>query len=463
MSKITIMTIQKLLFCLVLVSLFHFEAATAQNPKANGYKGIWFTLGQFSEYGDKYSGGLGTYTANHIPMAIYAPEVKKTFFTYGGTTAKDEKHLLIMVSYFDHQKGVVPKPVIVYDKKGVDDPHDNASISIDDKGFLWVFVSGRAKARPGLIFRSTTPYSIEAFDQVKEGEMTYPQPWWMNGKGFLYLFTKYTKGRELYWSTSADGKTWAPDQKLAGMGGHYQITNVWKNKLVSVFNYHPGGDVNKRTNIYLAQTDDRGKNWKTIDGQILKTPLADIHCHALVRDYEAEKKLVYLNDLNFDSEGDPVILAVISNDFAPGPKGDPREWTIIHWKNGRWNYSKVCNSTHNYDMGSLYIESKVWRIVGPTEAGPQKLGTGGEMALWESKDEGKTWTKTRNITSHSERNQSYARRPLNANPDFYSFWADGNADQLSESRLYFCNRAGDQVWMLPYDMKEEFAKPEKVR
>jgi hypothetical protein len=456
------MTIQKLLFCLGLLSLFHFET-TAQNPRSNGYKGIWFTLGQFSEYGDKYSGGLGTYTANHIPMAIYAPEVKKTFFTYGGTTAKDEKHLLIMVSYFDHQKGVVPKPVIVYDKKGVDDPHDNASISLDDKGYLWVFVSGRAKARPGLIFRSTKPYSIETFDQVKEGEMTYPQPWWMNGKGFLYLFTKYTKGRELYWSASVDGKTWAPDQKLAGMGGHYQITNVWKDKLVSVFNYHPGGDVNKRTNIYLAQTDDRGKTWKTIDGQILKTPLADIHCAALVRDYEAEKKLVYLNDLNFDSEGNPVILAVISNDFAPGPKGDPREWTIIHWKNGRWNYSKVCNSTHNYDMGSLYIESKVWRIVGPTEAGPQKLGTGGEMALWESADEGKTWTKIRNITQNSERNQSYARRPLHANDEFYTFWADGNADQLSESKLYFCNRAGDQVWMLPYDLNEEFAKPEKVR
>src|SRR5690625_7842004 len=48
-----------------------------------GYQGIWFTLGQFSEYGDKYSGGLGTYTANHIPLAIYAEEVDKTFFVYG--------------------------------------------------------------------------------------------------------------------------------------------------------------------------------------------------------------------------------------------------------------------------------------------------------------------------------------------------------------------------------------------
>lgn len=38
-----------------------------QSRPDNGCRGIWFTLGQVSEYGDKYSGGLGTYTANHIP------------------------------------------------------------------------------------------------------------------------------------------------------------------------------------------------------------------------------------------------------------------------------------------------------------------------------------------------------------------------------------------------------------
>ena len=108
----------------------------SQNARVDGYKGIWFTLGQFSSYGDKYSGGLGTYTSSHIPIAVYSKKVEKTFFVYGGTTAKNEKHLLIMLSYYDHKKGVVPKPVIVYDKAGVDDPHDNASISIDENGFL---------------------------------------------------------------------------------------------------------------------------------------------------------------------------------------------------------------------------------------------------------------------------------------------------------------------------------------
>lgn len=440
-----------------------FLAVTGQNPKADGYKGIWFTLGQFSEYGDKYSGGLGTYTANHIPIAVYAPQVGKTFFTYGGTTAKDQRHLLIMISYYDHKKNLVPKPVIVYDKETVNDPHDNASLTIDDKGTIWVFVSGRAKLRPGLLFKSREPWSIEAFDQVKTCEMTYPQPWWFPGQGFLYLFTKYTKGRELYWATSPDGITWSEDRKLAGMGGHYQVTNVSHGKLWSVFNWHPGGDVDKRTNLYVACTGDMGKTWTTVDGKVLETPLSDIHSAALVCDYAAEHKLVYINDLNFDEEGNPVILAVISNDFRPGPNGDPREWTIIHRKDGRWNYHVVCTSSHNYDMGSLYVEKGLWRIIGPTGKGPEPWGTGGEMALWESRDQGVTWHKTRDITKGSPRNNSYARRPLNLNPEFYAFWADGDADKLSESHLYFTGHDGKEVWELPYDMKGDFARPVRVK
>ncbi len=434
----------------------------AQNIRANGYKGIWFTLGQFSAYGDKYSGGLGTYTSSHMPVAVYSKESDKTFFVYGGTTSKNERHLLIMISYYDHTNASVPKPVIVFDKLGVDDPHDNASLSIDEHGYIWVFVSGRNTTRPGIIFKSNQPYQIESFEKIKEAEMTYPQPWWMNGKGFIYLFTKYTNGRELYWSSSHDGKSWEADQKLSGMGGHYQLSNAWEDKLVTVFNYHPGGDVNKRTNIYLLQTRNMGKTWTTIEGKTLLTPLTDTHCLALVKDFEKERKLVYLNDLNFDDHGDPVILAVVSNGFEPGPKGNPREWMVIKWKEGKWNSYKVCESTHNYDMGSLYIDHNQWQIIGPTEPGPQFFGTGGEMALWISHDEGKTWKRNSMLSLNSSRNHSYARRPLHAHADFYSFWADGNADKISESKLYFCNKKGNKVWMLPYDMVKDFEKPTEL-
>ena len=53
------------------------------------------------KYGDKYSGGLGTYTMKHIPMAVYAPEVDKTFFVYGGTPADGELYLQCMVGCYD--------------------------------------------------------------------------------------------------------------------------------------------------------------------------------------------------------------------------------------------------------------------------------------------------------------------------------------------------------------------------
>lgn len=454
-------------YILLSVMICAFQSISAQNPKTDGYKGIWYTLNQFSEYGDKYSGGLGTYTSNHLPVAIYSPEAHKTFFVYGGTPHADEKQLMVMISYFDHKTKQVPKPVVVYSRKGVDDPHDNGTISIDEDGYIWVFASGRNVSRLGVIFKSTKPYSIDSFEKVHETVMTYPQPWWFEGKGFIYLFTKYTapetRGRELYWATSTDGKSWTEDQKLAGISGHYQLSAVHGNKLVTVFNYHPQGSADTRTNIYLAQTTDMGKSWQTIDNKNLTLPLTNPKSATLVYDFETEGKLVYLNDLSFDADGNPVILAVVSNHYQPGPKGGPREWKTFHWKNNRWHINTVCESTHNYDMGSLYINGKTWQIIGPTAAGPQRWGTGGEMVLWRSKNNGRSWKQVRMLTNASERNHSYARRPLNAHKDFYAFWADGNADKFSVSKLYFSNKKGNKVWQMPYDMDSDFAKPIRLK
>lgn len=429
--------------------------------KDDGYRGIWFTLGQKSKYGDKYSGGLGTYTANHVPMAIYAPEVQKTFFVYGGAK-QGERYLLDMIAYYDHAQGVVPRPTVVHDKQGVNDPHDNPSLCLDDAGHLWVFVSGRAKHRPGFIYRSRQPYSIDAFEPISQREITYPQPRWIAGEGFLHLFTKYTKGRELYWSTSPDGRSWTPDRKFAGMGGHYQTSHQRGRQVVTAFNMHPGGNVDKRTNLYFLQTDDLGRTWRNVQGEPVTTPLADPQNPALVRDYAAEKRLVYIHDLDLDAAGRPVILYLTSASFPPGPDGDPRWWTIAHWTGTTWQYAELTRANHNYSTGSLYLEEDQWRVIGPTERGPQPLGSGGEIAVWSSRDEGQTWSKQRDVTRGSSWNHNYVRRPINAHAEFYAFWADGNPDQLSPSHLYFTNRSGDSVWQLPYNMPGEFAQPTLV-
>ncbi len=450
--------------------------------KDDGYRGIWFELGQKeNEYGDKYSGGLATYTAKHVPLAVYAPAVEKTFFVYGGRRRGDPRHLLAMVSYYDHELGVVPRPTIVHDKKGVDDPHDNPSVAIAADGHVWVFVSGRGRRRPGYRYRSTTPYSTDAFERIDEIEMTYPQPWYVRDEGFLLLFTKYTGVRELYWSTSADGRSWTPDSKLAGMGGHYQISCRAGRRVLTAFNMHPGGNVDVRTNLYFAETDDMGRTWRAADGTILDTPMTSADSAAAVHDYLSENRLVYVKDITVDSDGRPVVLVVTSASHRPGPAGDPRIWTIAHWTGTEWRFVEVTRSTHNYDMGSLYVEPDGrWRIIGPTEEGPQPHGTGGEMALWLSEDKGRSWRKVKSITSGSRTNHSYARRPAVAvshvgsagdrsrrletpHPEFYAFWADGNPDELSESRLYFCDRDGACVRSFPARMDGKYAEPEAVR
>lgn len=433
--------------------------------RIDGYRGIWFDLGQRSEFGSKYSGGLGTYTAKHHPLAIYVPAVQKTFFVYGGTTEKDKRHLLAMASYYDHRTKNVPKPVVVHDKEGVDDPHDNPSIQIDQNGHLWVFVSGRGRKRPGHIYRSRKPYDIESFEHVASSEFTYPQPWWIDGSEFLFLFTKYTNGRELYWSTSnSDGKSWNEDRKLAGMGGHYQVSNEQNGHVITAFNMHPGGNVDKRTNLYFLQTNDNGKSWTTARGELVELPLTDPGTAALVHDYRSEGRLVYLKDIGFDADGNPVVLYLTSSSHQPGPDGNPRTLTIARWNGTEWIVSEIANTTHNYDMGSLYIEADgTWRVIAPTEPGPQKYGTGGEIAVWVSTDKGATWKKTQAVTTNSSMNHGYVRRPRNAQDDFYGFWADGNPDALSESHLYFMNKTGDQVWILPYDMKTSLATPKALR
>jgi len=428
---------------------------------ADGYRGIWFTLGQFSTYGDKYSGGLGTYTANHIPVAVHAPAVNKTFFTYGGTI-KDDRHLLIMASYYDHTTGAVPRPTLVHDKQGVNDPHDNGSIALDAQGHVWIFISGRGTSRPGFIYRSRQPYSVAGFDFIKQDETTYPQPWWMPDGGFFFLFTKYTNGRELYWQTSSNDIAWSTHQKLAGIGGHYQVSNTRGEKIGTFFNRHPGGNVDKRTDLYYMQTTNRGGNWTTVNGTPLTVPLTTTNNPARVIDYASQGKLMYTCDLNFDTNGNPILLHIVSNGHEPGPQNEPRTWTITRWNGSQWITSTVCQSDHNYDMGSLYIQPGRWLIIGPTQNGPQLWQTGGEMALWSSVNEGQTWTMLRQITTNSVYNHTYARRPLNAADPFFAFWADGDPTQVTPSRIYFGDSTGTNVWQLPYDMTAPQATPQKV-
>lgn len=463
---------QRNLLSLFLSALFFSTIALGQGKwtdmKVDGYRGIWFELNQKYEYGDKYSGGLGTYTAKHIPLAIYAPAVDKTFFVYGGTPDSSQRHLLCMVGVYDHSTGLVSKPTVVFDKDGVDDPHDNPSIMIDDQGYLWVFISGRGRLRPGFKYKSKQPYSIDSFEQISEEEFTYPQIW-KTKKGFVHLFTKYTGVRQLYYETSKDGTTWTEDRQLAAIpvqegekSGHYQISYCYKGKQVGTFfNRHPNGNVDVRTDLYYAQTRNFAKTWTDITGKTLALPLTQRDASARVIDYQSQGKNVYLKDMGYDKQGNPACLYIRSNGHKPGPESAPYEWCITRWNGKTWTTTVVATSDHNYDMGSLFIEGDTWKIVGPTGEGPQKYGVGGEISIWLSTDNGGTWVKEKALTQNSVYNHGYIRRPLHYQAPFCFFWADGDPHQFGRSELYFGDFEGN-IYKLPYHMDQDFAKPLKI-
>ena len=445
------------------------DSKSLNNHKVNGYRGIWFELNQKYEYGDKYSGGLGTYTAKHIPLAAYAPAVDKTFFVYGGTVDSDQRHLLCMIGEFDHKTQLVSRPTVVYDKSGVDDPHDDPTIMIDDDGYIWVFVSGRGNSRKGIKLRSNEPYDINEFTQVSMEVFAYPQIW--NTKiGFFHFFTKYTGVRELYFETSSDGFTWTEDAMLAGIkespvkkSGHYQVSNHFNDGAIigTFFNRHRDGHPDTRTDLYYIQTRDFGRTWEDIDQRTASLPMTEVDISQRIIDYQSMNKNVYMKDMGFDSKGNPVCLYITSGGHEPGPENRPYQWKVTYRDGDKWTTRDICESDHNYDMGSLYVSDSSWIVVGPTETGPQLWGTGGEIAIWTSENKGRDWVKQRDVTTKSELNHSYVRRPLEAKAPFCFFWASGHAHEFSISELYFGDFNG-HVWKLPYTMNEDFEKPEKI-
>lgn len=446
--------------------LWSHSAIAEPLPTDSGYRGIWYMIrakGADTKQVYKYSGGMATYPQQHAPIAIYAPAVDKTFFVYGGVAEKG-KSLLHMVGFFDHASGTFSRPRILIDKK-TDDAHDNPVLSIDDDGHLWIFSASHGIQRPSFIHRSVRPHDITEFERIAETNFSYAQPWHLAGKGFLFLHTKYADGRGLNWSTSKDGRTWSDTRMLAHLvKGDYQVSWILGDRVATAFDYHPEPlGLDARTNIYYLETRGLSGRWTTITGEAITPPLTKPKNAALVRDYEADGKLVYLKDLNYTPEGQPVILYLTSTGANPGPENGPYEWHTARWTGTAWDVHPMTTSDHNYDHGSLSIDPDgTWRVIAPTEPGPQAFGTGGQMVLWTSSDQGHTWIRVKQLTHDSARNHSYARRPLHAHPDFAALWADGNAFKPSGSVLYFTDREGKAVYRLPTKTPTEATPPKKV-
>jgi hypothetical protein len=316
-------------------------------------------------------------------------------------------------------------------------------------------------------------FDIQKFECVDITNFSYPQPWYIGDSPkvieFLFLHTRYDKGRR-FLCTVPIGKSGRYDEsKIKWLAkiekGHYQLsepfhspkTTLKPSKIGTCFNFHPDPvGLNARTNIYYMETRDNGETWVTGNGKDLKLPLIEKLNLALVVDYEEHGLLVYLKDMTFDSKGNPILLYLTSPTYQSGPTDPLRIWTTAYWNGDHWRVSpspeiskkmnqttdidSIITSDSNYDMGSLYVENEdLWRIIAPTNTGPQPFNPGGEVTVWESTDKGLHWKTVSSITKNSHNNHTYIRRPLHAHPEFIGFWADGNPRKKSKSSLYYYN------------------------
>ncbi|WP_197528375.1 BNR-4 repeat-containing protein [Aeoliella mucimassa] len=448
---------------------------------ANGFQGIWYevTSGGGSAP-NKYGGGLGTYPQQNAPMAVYSEAAQKTFFGISLDIDPSSTHRIgHAISYYDHVTGMVARPQIWVDT-ATSDAHDSPVLSIDDEGYLYLFSSTHGEARRSYIHRSSEQYSIDSIDELLdysaedmavfgstagEPRFSYAGGWYLpNAPGdekFLLLHTRYIDGdRDLFYSTSPDADTWTTRQTFSEIeAGQYQTSWVKDDgrTVGTIFNIHPeiGNGSDYRTDLYYAETGDLGATWQNAAGLQLSTPFTERSADALVYDSVGDER-VYLKDINYDSEGNPVILFVTSPTHIPGT--ETRTVKTAYYDDG-WVIRDVMTTDHNYDHGSLYVEGDTWRIIAPFIDGPQQYGTGGQIGMWTSDNQGESWVLEHQLTNNDLFNQGYVQRPLNAQADFYGLWADGDAWEPSPSNFYFTTQAGD-VYRLPYDMTTEFALPE---
>jgi len=437
------------------------ETQTRFCQELTEFRGIWH--GQqafFPVYGPKYGGGLGTYPYQTRPMAVYAEEVNKTFFCWGGTTKESDPYtrcfdfvqdaLLQMVAVYDHTTGTVSKPVCVFDKWCAG-PHDNPAIQIDPDGYLWLFSPSHGEwTTKSFIHRSLHPYEIREWVTISDQPLfAYAQPWVDREWGWMFLHTEYHHGRGLRIKKSRDGVTWDATESIADFGkGHYQVSWFDPNHriLATAFDMHPEeGGLDARTNLYFLQSVDGGMTWTTADGTPVLLPVLEPNASCRVHPYEEKGLLVYLRDVKYTHDGRPVILYVTSKGFEPGPENGPHTWWAAVWTGDAWSTREAFVSDNNYDHGELWVEEHEWRIIAPTGQGPQPWNPGGEVELWVSRDEGGTWRRIKTLRSESTHNHTFCRIPYKAHPDLTVFWADGDARKPSESRLYFCDADGAHV------------------
>ena len=207
----------------VLLLAASLSAAEKPFPKADGYQGIWFTLGRRRRRATSTPAGWAP-TDQPRPMAIYAPKVNKTFFVYGGTIP-GQRHLLAMIGYYDHATGTVPRPMIVHDKTASTIRTTTRACASTPRGTSGS--SSRAAQRPAGLHlpqhEALRHRRLRADREARPHDL--PAAVVHRGPGVpVPVHDVHARAARCTGSPAPTAASGATPQKLVGFGGHYQTS-----------------------------------------------------------------------------------------------------------------------------------------------------------------------------------------------------------------------------------------------
>lgn len=438
-------TSDKRIILIILTSFTLCTCDTNDKITPNKYVGIWFE--QLFENGtSKYSGGMATYSEKHRPIAIYNKTFHKTYFVFGGSNFYSGK-LQVTIGYYDHHLNKFSEPEIVWEKETLD-PHENASISIDNDGFIYVFANAHGNRGEARVFKSVVPGEIYQFETIypylsETGEslsqFSYLQVWYDKVHGFLGVFTRYGFGtkRTLCFARSLDGRNWVDFKVLSTINeGSYHISTYQNNILYVAFDQHPpnenGPGIDSRSNLYLIYSSDQGKSWSSFESEEnITSPINKIDNNALVFDTHTSNFNLHLKDIITDKFNRPVVL------FSENERTtNVCNWYLAEWSGGFRKKHLIGITDHPFDMGAMSRNQDELTIL--CSMGFESGDCGGNLRKIELD---LTNYRITGIREYEQKFSNYQKAVVNGLPDFEFFWCTGDPNGYSEVPLFYMNNS----------------------
>lgn len=298
------------------------------------------------------------------PVAIYSSTADKTFIIY--QTKKTPDRYVARAACYNHTSNEFSETVLV-DGTGLSgDAHGVPSITLDSDGYLYVFYGTHGDTIQ-YYKKSANPYDISSWGNEqtqltdKKG-FTYPQVFFIDDT--LHMFFReggsdVENYRYMYYRTIShtkfDGAVWTSPTVLTNfsdfsetktVSGMYHITyvNPTDNSIHIAYNWFKSATAT-RYHLYYMKSTDNGKTWTKADGTSLNMPV-DENSSEKILDSGSDFCNVCLGDIQTTSNGNPLILFNHNKIFK-----------LARWNGSEWIITVVKEVDHNFDYGTLIIDS----------------------------------------------------------------------------------------------------------